>query len=290
MRYPEWLKKKVPKGANNKKIRDLLPSNVHTVCESALCPNRGECFSKNTVTFMILGESCSRNCRFCAVANGAKLPLDPHEPQAVAKAAKDLNLDYIVITSVTRDDLSDGGAAHFAETISAIKDELPSASIEVLTPDFQGNQTSIKTVLDAFPTVFNHNIETIERLYSEVRPQANYQQSLNVLKYAKENSYAVIKSGFMLGLGETEIEVKKLLKDLKAQGVDIITIGQYIAPSKNHYPVKEFIHPEKFTEYKKYGEEELGIKYIFAGPFVRSSYMAKDTLKEIKVSSCDLCS
>ncbi len=312
--YPAWLKKKVPKSNNNKKMRELIgDEEIHTVCESALCPNRGECFNKGTVTFMILGDVCTRNCRFCAVETthsplsdaqvdpsvaNATPPLEKGrkinrmflaEPERVARIAKKLGLKHVVITSVTRDDLIDGGAEQFAKTITAVKEILPEATVEVLTPDFQGSEKALDLVFKAYPDVFNHNVETIERLYSEVRPQADFKQSLAVLKYAKEHSFAKVKSGFMLGLGETEAEVKELLRLLKEAGVDIVTIGQYIAPSKEHYPVKEFVHPDKFEEYKKYGEQELGIKYVFAGPFVRSSYMAGDVLSAIKVSPTELC-
>ena len=199
-------------------------------------------------------------------------------------------MKHIVITSVTRDDLPDGGAGMFARAITEVKGVNSDATVEVLTPDFNGDRHSLDAVFKAYPDVFNHNVETIERLYPEVRPQADFQQSLDVLKYAKEHSFAKVKSGFMLGLGETEDEVKELLRLLKEACVDIVTIGQYIAPSKEHYPVKEFVHPDKFEEYKKYGEQELGIKYVFSGPFVRSSYMAGDVFRAIKVSPCDLCS
>lgn len=310
MRYPEWLKKKTPKVSNNLNIRKVLgDSSIHTVCESALCPNRGECFEKNTVTFMILGDVCTRSCRFCAVekhnaSSPGPLPrpngegrstIDIDEPQKVAEAAEKLGLKHVVITSVTRDDLPDGGAAQFAKTILAVREKIPEAMIEVLTPDFNGELDSLEIVLNARPDVFNHNVETIARLYNEVRPQASFERSLKVLasprRFANiapihhavgvvplpllqgEGKKILVKTGFMVGLGETKEEVFALLNILKDTGVDIVTIGQYIAPSKDHYPVKEFIRPEVFEEYKKYGES-IGIPQVFAGPFVRSSYRA----------------
>jgi lipoic acid synthetase len=289
MKYPSWLKKNVPKSRANENIRAIINNPaIHTVCESALCPNRGECFAQGTVTFMILGNNCSRSCTFCAVGKGSLSSPEPKEPQNVADAAAKLNLEHVVITSVTRDDLPDGGAIQFAETIHSVREKLPGATIEVLTPDFRGSTAALDIVLAAKPDVFNHNVETIERLYPVIRPQANYQQSLEVLRYAKNHSKAKIKSGCMVGLGETTEEIKTLLKDLQNIGVDLVTIGQYLAPSKKHFPVQAFIEPSVFEEYKKYGEG-LGIPYVFAGPFVRSSYVAKDVLKKIKVSLTDLC-
>ncbi len=275
MRYPVWLKKKTPKSLNNKNIRSILGVNgIHTVCESALCPNRGECFEQGTLTFMILGNNCTRACTFCAVRKGAPAEVDPGEPDIVAAAAERLVLKHVVITSVTRDDLPDGGAEQFAKTITAVRKKLPKTTIEVLIPDFL---ESLEIVLNAKPDVLNHNIETIERLYSAVRPHANFQRSLNLLNKAS----GLVKSGFMVGLGENDAEVKDLLMQLKSAGVDIVTIGQYIAPSKEHYPIQEFVHPEKFAEYKEYAEKELGIKYVFAGPLVRSSYLAETAFKTV---------
>lgn len=287
MHYPEWLKKRIPK--SNINIRRFLANDVHTVCESALCPNRGECFQNGTVTFMIMGDVCTRSCTFCSVNKGLPVSLDNTEPEKVASSAKKLNLKHVVITSVTRDDLPDGGAGHFAATIKAVRQELPEATIEVLIPDILEN---LEVILMASPDVLNHNIETIERLYPQVRPQANFKKSLAVLspfrspqattfprfRGARAEKKIIIKSGFMVGLGETKAEVFELLEILKSTGVDIITIGQYIAPSKQHYPVKEFIAPEVYGEYKKYGEEKLGFRYVFAGPFVRSSYLAEKVL------------
>jgi len=273
MRYPQWLKKSVPKSANNLRIRQYLDASVQTVCESALCPNRGECFAKKTVTFLILGDVCTRNCTFCAVTKAIPRPPDTAEPEKVAEAAQKLGLRHAVVTSVTRDDLPDGGAEYFVKTIQAIRRTLPGIAVEVLTPDFQGNISALDAVLAARPDVFNHNIETVPRLYPSVRPQADYQRSLKILRSAA-GSGVLTKSGMMLGLGETAAEIKSVLQDLQACGVAIVTLGQYLAPSKNHYPVREFIHPDKFAEYKVYGEKELGFKNVFAGPFVRSSYRA----------------
>ena len=276
MRYPEWLKKPIPKNANNLHIRKYLAESLHTVCEAALCPNRGECFAKKTVTFLILGEACTRRCRFCAVTQGSPQPVDPDEAQKIAAAARRLELQHVVITSVTRDDLPDGGAGHFAAVVTAVRMELPAAAIEILTPDFQGDITALKKALSAKPDVFNHNVETVPRLYAEIRPQANYRRSLSVLQNAKQitGPNILTKSGLMLGLGETADEIRAVLRDLKDSGVDIVTLGQYLAPSQKHYPVRKFIPPAGFAEYKEYGEKELGFRAVFAGPLVRSSYMA----------------
>lgn len=281
MRYPEWLRKQLPKHKPNQDIRAVLGAeSIHTVCESALCPNRGECFSKKTVTYMILGNSCTRTCRFCAVSKTKPECLDPDEPRLVAESAKKLGLKHVVITSVTRDDLLDGGAAHFAQTINAVRLANPHATIEVLTPDFKGKTESLDMVIAAKPEVFNHNVETIARLYSTVRPQAFYQRSLDVLRYVCEHSNAIVKSGIMVGLGETDEEIHSVLQTLKATGVKIVTIGQYLAPSKKHAPVERFVTPEQFIEYKTYGES-VGIPYVFSGPLVRSSYLAAEVLQQI---------
>jgi lipoic acid synthetase len=279
MRYPAWLKKNIPKSANNLRVRKYLTESLHTVCESALCPNRGECFAARTVTFLILGSACTRRCRFCAVAKAAPEPVDADEPRKIAEAARQLGLRYVVITSVTRDDLPDGGAAHFAAAILAARQFLPRAAVEVLTPDFQGAPSALDTVLAARPAVFNHNIETVPRLYAEIRPQADYQRSLRVLRHATQSGI-LAKSGLMLGFGETEAEVKSALRDLKNNGVSIVTLGQYLPPSKKHYPLREFVHPDQFAEYKEYGEKELGFKAVFSGPFVRSSYRAGEVLEK----------
>jgi lipoic acid synthetase len=264
----------------------LRTRGLHTVCEEARCPNRNDCFSRGAATFMILGDTCSRSCGFCSVKTGRGLPIESlrDEPEHVAEAAAQLNLKYVVITSVNRDELHDGGAAHFANTIQAVRRRLPGAKIEVLTPDFKGNLSALHTVLDATPDTFNHNVETVPRLYSKVRPQADYQQSLDVLREARRywssptktllTESMLTKSGFMVGFGEQREEVKRLLEDLRAHEVDVVTIGQYLQPTRAHLPVEEYVHPDVFEEYKAYGEW-LGFRAMFSGPLVRSSFMAE---------------
>jgi len=277
-RLPDWLRNPISKNLPHKAMRAKLASGLHTVCESALCPNRGECFSQGTVTFMILGDVCTRKCTFCAVEKDkadCDLLLNSDEPEQVAQSAAKLQLKHVVITSVTRDDLPDQGAGQFARTIEAVRNRLPETTIEVLTPDFNGREDLLDIVLNSSPTVFNHNVETVPRLYSQIRPQAGYRQSLGVLRYAGSNP--LTKSGLMLGLGETYEEVVLVLSDLKEVGVDMVTIGQYIAPSKKHAAVVEYIHPDKFAEYKQIGEQ-LGITFVFSGPLVRSSYHAGEVL------------
>jgi lipoic acid synthetase len=282
MRYPEWLRKQLPKQRQHQEIRKILGNDsIHTVCESALCPNRGECFSKKTVTYMILGNFCTRTCRFCAVHKGQPEVLNPEEPRLIAASAQQLGLQHIVITSVTRDDLPDGGAAQFAETIRAVRKVMPQSTIEVLTPDFKGDTGPIDTVLAAKPDVFNHNVETIARLYSMIRPQAGFQQSLDVLRHVRKKSSAIVKSGIMVGLGETDEEIRVVLQTLRDTGVQLVTIGQYLAPTKRHAPVERFVTPQQFAEYKTYGEA-LGIQNVFSGPFVRSSYLAAEALVTIR--------
>jgi lipoic acid synthetase len=247
-----------------------------TVCEEARCPNLGECWSKKTATFMIMGDTCTRSCRFCAVKTGRGGPLDPDEPRKVAESARILGLKHAVVTSVNRDELPDGGAGHFAQTIRELREKLPATIIEVLTPDFLGNKAQIQIVVDARPHIYNHNIETVPRLYRKVRPQARYQRSLDLLQYVKAADPEIYtKSGFMVGLGETNDEVVALLEDLKAHNVDAITIGQYLKPGKQYLDVAEYVHPDTFEEYRKIGER-MGFLFVASGPFVRSSYNAKD--------------
>ncbi len=274
-KLPEWLTVRLPKRRPIEEVQDLMRSErLVTVCEEARCPNLWECWSKKTATFMIMGDTCTRSCRFCAVKTGRGEPLDPDEPRRVAEATAALGLRHVVVTSVNRDELSDGGAHHFAATIKALRDEVPKTIIEVLTPDFLGNKEAIQTVVDARPHVYNHNIETVPRLYRKVRPQARYQRSLDLLNYVKEaNSNIYSKSGLMVGLGETKDEVVELMKDLLAHRVDIMTIGQYLKPGKGYLDVEEYIHPDVFKEYQSIGEE-LGFLYVASGPFVRSSYNA----------------
>ena len=279
-RLPSWLSRPIGQPSKLHDMKNILRSrNLHTVCESARCPNIGECFSKPTATFMILGDVCTRGCGFCSVDKGT-IPLfvDPLEPHNIAITAKELGLRHLVITSVTRDDLTDGGAAQFALTIKAVKDTIPTISIEVLTPDFKGDERALKIVLDARPDIFNHNIETVPSLYAKVRPQADYKQSLQLIEMAKKTAGGVItKSGLMVGLGETSDEVKSVLKDLLNAGCDAVTIGQYLRPSIKNLEVQEYISLEVFKEYELYGKE-IGLKHVYSGPFVRSSYNAEKTV------------
>ncbi len=282
-RLPEWLCKPVRNTDADHSLKKMLRTRgLHTVCEEARCPNRNDCFSRGAATFMILGDVCSRSCGFCSIKTGRGLPLDSmrDEPEQVAEAAAQLKLNYVVITSVNRDELPDGGAGHFARTIHAVRQRLPRAKIEVLTPDFKGNREALHAVLDAEPDTFNHNVETVPRLYLRVRPQADYQQSLDVLREAHRYSPKTLtKSGFMVGLGERRDEVKTLLEDLRTHDVDVVTIGQYLQPTRAHLPVAEYVHPDVFDEYKAYGER-LGFRAVFSGPLVRSSFMA-ETVREI---------
>jgi len=284
-RLPHWLKKKIPDLKAIKNMEKMLRDhNLHTVCESALCPNLGECFKDRTTTFMILGDICTRNCSFCAVEKGKPLPIDENEPKNIAKAANLLKLSHVVITSVTRDDLEDGGANQFAGCIKEIKRIKPNPSIEVLIPDFGGNFKNLNIVLAYFPDVLNHNIETVSRLYPEIRSDADYIKSLRILEKAKNYSKnIVVKSGFMVGLGEKWDEILDLLKDLSNTGCDIVTIGQYLQPSKNHTPIYKFYNPDEFVDLKQVALN-MGIKYVESGPFVRSSYKASDALKYFKNS------
>ncbi|MFQ3621176.1 MAG: lipoyl synthase [Spirochaetales bacterium] len=280
-RKPEWLKVPVKSGAELKTVQEVLQrQSLHTVCKEANCPNRMECYSSKTATFLILGSICTRNCTFCNVSPGTPSPLDPEEPLRVLKAVQELGLRYVVITSVTRDDLSDGGAGQFAETLNRLKGHLPGIRVEVLIPDFQGSREALWKVLEARPDVLNHNVETVPRLYPQVRPQAIYTRSLEVLRRAKEyadigNTPLRTKSGLMLGLGETEKEVEEVLKDLRAVGCDYLTLGQYLAPSKHHFTVQSFITPAQFSRYREKALE-LGFSSVASGPFVRSSYHAAE--------------
>ena len=276
-RIPEWLTIKLPKRQGIEEVEGLIRgAGLVTVCEEARCPNLGECWSKKTATFMILGDTCTRSCRFCAVKTGKGGPLDPDEPRKVAESARALGLKHVVVTSVNRDELPDGGSRHFAETIGWLRALLPDSIIEVLTPDFLGNKANVQTVMDAKPHVFNHNIETVPRLYRQVRPQARYARSLQLLQYVKAESPEIYtKSGLMVGLGETKDEVVALLEDLKAHDVDAVTIGQYLKPGKKYLDVVEYVHPDQFAEYKRIGEA-MGFLFVASGPFIRSSYNAKE--------------
>ncbi|HYE10948.1 MAG TPA: lipoyl synthase [Patescibacteria group bacterium] len=274
-RKPDWLKIKISSSSDMHNVINMLKRlNLHTVCEEANCPNLMECFSKKTATFMILGRECTRNCTFCTVSKNTPMTVDIQEPLHVAEAVKQLELKHVVITSVTRDDLFDGGAGHFVKVIEAVKKTSASTAIEVLIPDFKGDSDALNQVVKAKPKVINHNIETIKRLYPEVRPMANYDRTLELLKRIKELDFGMYsKSGFMVGLGETQEEVMNLLSDLREVECDIVTIGQYLAPSKNHHPVIEYVAPEVFEIYKKRAEE-MGFKYVASSPLVRSSYHA----------------
>jgi lipoyl synthase len=277
-RLPDWLRKPQRNVEADHNLKRMLRSRrLHTVCEEARCPNRNDCFERGAATFMILGDVCSRSCGFCSVKTGRGLPMESlaAEPEQVAEAAAQLGLRYVVITSVNRDELPDGGAAHFAKTILAVRLRLPHALVEVLTPDFKGDREALRIVLDARPDTFNHNVETVPRLYRRVRPQADYRQSLDVLGGAREYAPGVLtKSGFMVGLGETTDEVRRLLEDLRAHKVQVATIGQYLQPTRAHLPVEQYVHPDVFEEYRAYGEQ-LGFRAVFSGPLVRSSFMAE---------------
>ncbi len=276
MKKPEWLKVKADPQAVIEMERLLSSLGLTTVCKNAACPNIGECFGRHTATFMIMGANCTRNCRYCKVEKGLPTPLDADEPANVAKAAKALGLTHTVVTSVTRDDLPDGGAEHFAKTILALKNALPDATVEVLIPDFKGEKSALKTVLDAKPDILNHNVETVPSLYSRVRPMAVYTRSLLLLGRAKEFDPTVhTKSGLMVGLGETEDEVLEVMDDLRDVGCDLLTIGQYLQPSPKHLEVAEYIPPEQFEAYKSAGLA-MGFRYVASGPFVRSSYHAAE--------------
>ena len=277
VRKPTWLRRSLPTSPQYEKVRRLIgDSSLHTVCQEAKCPNQWECFSNRTATFMILGETCTRGCRFCAVHSGKPLPPDPEEPRRLAEAAKKLDLSYVVVTSVTRDDLEDGGAAMFAETIAELRGAMEGVYVEVLIPDFQGNEADIQTVINAAPDVLNHNIETVPRLYRTVRPQAIYQRSLDVFRFLKRvNPSLPGKSGLMLGLGETDAEVDETLADLLAAGCSILTIGQYLQPSKDHLPVESYVTPEAFDAWRVRALA-MGFSDVASGPFVRSSYKAKE--------------
>lgn len=289
-RKPEWLKIKLEHGENLKKINALTSSlHLNTVCQEANCPNRLECHNKGTATFMILGSICTRNCRFCNVSFGKPNEVDKNEPLHVAKAIQKLGLKHAVITSVTRDDLDDGGASHFRDVIYAIRELNPNTTIEVLIPDLQGNFDALKIITDAKPEILNHNIELVPRLFKSITPNSVYKRSLDLLLKVKDLDDSILtKSGFMVGLGENEAEVIELLKDLKEHKCDIVTIGQYLQPSKKHAELIDYVTPEQFEKYKKIGMD-MGFKYIASSPLVRSSYNAKEALDcshNIQLTSC----
>lgn len=279
-RLPAWFKRSLPaSGVSAETDAVVRKHGLVTVCEEATCPNRQECWSKKAATFMLMGDTCTRTCTFCDVAySRTPKPLDASEPQRLAQAIRELGLRFAVVTSVNRDDLPDGGAAHFAAAIAAVRRESPESLIEVLTPDFRGNWEALDVVVRAKPNVYNHNLETIARLYPTVRPQAKYQRSLELLKRVKESAPELwTKSGIMVGLGETDDEVRWLMDDLRAAKVDIMTIGQYLRPSLEHHDIIRFVTPEQFAVYEQWGRD-AGFSYVASGPYVRSSYFAEEVL------------
>jgi len=283
-RRPEWLKVRLPSGETYFRLRALMKgAHLHTVCESALCPNVAECWGSGTATFLILGSICTRRCLYCAVKSGTPGSLDWDEPGRVAEAVRQMNLRHAVITSVTRDDVEDGGAEIFRLTIFAIREKCPGATIEVLVPDFGGRRESIARVVEARPEVFNHNVETVPRLYPEVRPEAHYERSLEVLRHAAELDPALItKSGIMIGMGEETGEILSVFRDLRSAGCRYLTVGQYLQPSRRHHPVARYYAPAEFEELKREAEA-MGFEYVVSGPLVRSSYHA--TVKETAVAA-----
>lgn len=285
-RLPDWLKKRKNLTTEVHRLKAVLRKrNLITVCEEARCPNISECFRQPTAAFMLMGDICTRACFFCSVTTGRPTTLNPKEPESIANVVKEMNLAHVVLTSVNRDDLPDGGAEHFANTVTKIKEKIPKVVVEVLTPDFLGKLESVDTICAARPAIYNHNMETVPRLYRSVRPKAIYERSLKVLERAKENkNSSLVKSGLMLGLGETEPELIEVMKDLRSIGTDILTLGQYLQPSKEQLPVVEYIKPKTFDSYSDIGKE-LGFQQVFSGPYVRSSYQAELRGKEIFFSS-----
>ncbi len=276
-RLPPWIRIRYSGNGSQNAVNQLLQASaLHTVCQGAKCPNQHECFSRGVATFMILGDTCTRNCRFCAVNSGVPPDVDPDEPRRLAEAVAQLKLHHVVVTSVTRDDLGDGGASHFAATIRAIRARLPGASVEVLTPDFKGIERDIDKVLEACPDVFNHNLETVRALQKSIRPAASYECSLAVLAYVaqREGRRTAVKSGLMVGLGETDEDVYAAMMDLRKSGVELLTIGQYLAPSAAHAPVRRYVTPAQFEEYARRGQA-MGFRNVASAPMVRSSYMAE---------------
>ena len=276
-RLPKWLKVKMPGGPNYTKLKGIMrESDLHTVCEEARCPNIGECWERQTATFMILGDTCTRACTYCAVNTGTPSGLDLEEPIRLARTVVNLSLKYVVITSVNRDDLPDGGAFVFAQCIKQIRKNLPSCKIEVLTPDFEGNLDSLQVVMDAGPDTFNHNIETVRRVFPRVRAKGDFDLSLKILSQAREfNRTAVTKSGMMVGLGETMDEIVQTMEELRKVDCELLTIGQYLRPSQKHAPISKWYTPKEFEELRKQGEN-LGFKNVASGPLVRSSYHAEE--------------
>jgi lipoic acid synthetase len=282
-RRPDWIRVRAPGGEAYENVRKLMRSKeLHTVCEEAMCPNLGECWGKGTATFLMLGDVCTRSCGFCDIKTGRPTVMDWREPDRVAESVAAMNLQHVVITSVNRDERDDGGAPIFAMVIRRIRQLQPGCSIEVLIPDFKGNEAALKIVMDAQPEILNHNVETVPRLFKQVQPQDRYEWALTTLSNAKRLDPQVLtKSGIMLGLGETFEEVVEVMRDLSEIGVDILTIGQYLQPSKKHLPIERYYHPDEFAELKRIGLEELGFKWIESGPLVRSSYRAAEQVRTL---------
>lgn len=284
-RKPEWLKVRSPGGAGYLRLKQLMRSqSLHTVCEEAGCPNIGECWEAGTATFMILGDVCTRACKYCGVAHGLPTELDLGEPGRVADSVRIMELEHVVITSVNRDELKDGGAGIYAETIRRIHEAVPGCSVEVLVPDFKGDGSALRTVLEAKPAIFGHNLETVSRLHPDVRPGGRYWRSISFLGAAKRIAPTILtKTGMILGMGEKEDEIRQAMTDIRDASVDILTLGQYLRPSVQHIPVARWVTPAEFTKWKRVGEEELGFKHVESGPLVRSSYHAKEQAREVHV-------
>jgi lipoyl synthase len=282
-RKPEWLKVRSPGGANYNRLKQLMRGQkLHSVCEEAGCPNIGECWEAGTATFLILGDVCTRACKYCAIAHGMPTELDWDEPRRVAEAVATLELEHVVITSVNRDELADGGAAIFAETIRLCREQRPSMSIEVLIPDFKGDEPALRMVVEARPDILNHNLETVERLHPWARPGGRYWRSISLLGAAKRMDPRMLtKSGVILGMGEAQDEIRQALVDLRRAGVDIITLGQYLRPSLHHAPVARWVTPQEFAQWKRVGEQELGFSHVESGPLVRSSYHAEKQARTV---------
>jgi lipoic acid synthetase len=285
-RKPDWLRVRLPAGANYNHVKNLMRSHgLHTVCEEAMCPNIGECWGRGSATFLLMGDICTRSCGFCHIKTGRPVALDEDEPRRVAESVKILGLSHCVLTSVNRDELPNGGAHIFANTIREIRKRLPNCTIEVLIPDFKGNRPALKEVMEAKPEILNHNTETVPRLYRTVRPQANYQQTLRVLLGAKElDSEAVTKSGIMVGLGETKEEIIQVIRDLRRHDVDILTIGQYLRPTPLHLPIQRYVHPDEFKEFKDIALQ-MGFKWVESAPLVRSSYHAEAQAQALAIAA-----
>lgn len=283
-RKPGWLKVRSPGGDNYRRLKKLMRSeSLHTVCEEAGCPNIGECWEAGTATFMILGDVCTRACKYCGVAHGMPTELDTDEPRRVAESVARLELEHVVITSVNRDELPDGGAGIYAETIRRIHDQVPGCSVEVLIPDFKGDEDALRTVVEAEPHILGHNLETVERLHPDVRPGGRYWRSISFLGAVKKMDPGMLtKTGIILGMGEEADEIRQAMKDLREASVDILTLGQYLRPSSMHIPVARWVTPDEFAEWKRFGEEEVGFRHVESGPLVRSSYHAKDQAREVE--------